>query len=938
MVPVKVKVEEPFAHVHGTTSLTVPSDRPMSGTLVPPISSVSSVSSAFAPEPSCVPPISIVSSGFAPDPSGTNWRLASISAPATQKLLHLHQSISTAAAEPFQAGRLSRARIEEVLSFALTYDIPLRLHEVRALSDDDLRGAIDEANRRVRNSRAIEDPATLDMFRELIRSGALVRASRRNLLAPLFTVLQDSKHRLIYDARVFNAALEDARFGMETVLDVPALAHGMRFVSKLDLASAYYQYPIEPQLSEYLQCTGPDGAVYEWTVLPMGLSHSPRVFCSITTAFIKKWRRMGVRCMAYVDDIIFFSETEEEHVRSATIIVGDLLRAGVRVSPPKSFIRPYHRIDLLGLSVDMDVQAFSVPPRKIIRIKEAAELFARRGSGTRAELLKLVGRLGFAALACPYINFFRTFLVHEAGAGSLVDIITLSPEARQEATFWSSSQATIALERLWPWARSASHRLFAAHSCPTVPPTFTMWGDASGSGAGFDSSVPNMSLPESELLPQYLQGHLVPSAYRELWVIVRLVELGRFARGTSVRIISDNQAAVFLASASSASVDAAALGQRLFQALLKADVTITYEWAPREQLEGVDERSRRDERDLSHAMLTERAYRVIWDWAFGPNKRPTLQLFASEGSRIPGIPACSRDPEPDAIGCPFIVDTTAFQRTWAFPPFALVRPLLRKLMTLWDNNVSGIICALLPVCPSVSAFISAMPKSWRTRPGPSFILTPPQYHTSVPVSQPLIVIASALNATMMTRTETTRVAEKWGVTAVQEDAQSARRVPVTQPMQTLHTALQSRARMPWREVRTDALDVPMPPGWVLVHSISADQEMTARLARAIVAKHGRPAHRTVQVGELVLWPSPDGYASRTVGLVTKERWFQKPSLASLKLAVQTFVSWAAQNHVLHVVAPRLGCGRDMLKWDEVKPMLQTELRGFDVLICVPPLS
>jgi hypothetical protein len=95
-------------------------------------------------------------------------------------LEHTFASVSAAASQPFRAGQLSRERIERILSFALSYDIPLRLHEVKALSDQDLIWAIEESNRKASSFHG-GDEALRGMFDKLVASGALVLASERNL-------------------------------------------------------------------------------------------------------------------------------------------------------------------------------------------------------------------------------------------------------------------------------------------------------------------------------------------------------------------------------------------------------------------------------------------------------------------------------------------------------------------------------------------------------------------------------------------------------------------------------------------------------------------------------------------------------------------------------------------------------------------------------------
>jgi hypothetical protein len=197
---------------------------------------------------------------------------------------------------------------------------------------------------------------------------------------------------------------------METVFDIPSVADRMSFVGKLDLTQAYCQYPVEANVSAQLGCLGPDGNPFRWSVLPFGLSHSPKVFCSVTSALVRRWRSTGIRCMAYVDDIIVFASTFDEFARATEQILNDLRNANILAAPKKTFIRPFTRLDVLGLRLDLPTQSLAVPPNKILKISAAARELLSSKHGSRRSLLSLVGRLGYASAACPYVIFFRAAL------------------------------------------------------------------------------------------------------------------------------------------------------------------------------------------------------------------------------------------------------------------------------------------------------------------------------------------------------------------------------------------------------------------------------------------------------------------------------------------------------------------------------------------------
>ena len=222
-----------------------------------------------------------------------------------------------------------------------------------------------------------------------------------------------------------------------------------------------------------------------------------------------------------------------------------------------------------------------------------------------------------------------------------------------------------------------------------------------------------------------------------------MAELAQVPYGSCIRLISDNQGAVSTANGSAVCASTAPLAQRLVRALTARNITLQVEWAPREQLDDVDQRSRWDSHDLSHAMCTKADYEAIFAWAFGQSHRPHIQLFSCAGSAIPEILQCIRFPEPSSIGCPFILRWESAGHVWAFPPFSLVRPFLKRLI-VEAHNSSLSICALVPRNASSLAAISALPSNWRVCPGPRLILAPPLYTARVPSPIELILIASPI--------------------------------------------------------------------------------------------------------------------------------------------------------------------------------------------------
>ena len=78
--------------------------------------------------------------------------------------------------------------------------------------------------------------------------------------------------------------------------------------SSLDLRSAFYQIPLKPSERQLTAFEG-DGRLYEWCVLPFGLTNSGAVFARVLGELVEGFPG----CFDYLDDIVIEGLTEEEH-------------------------------------------------------------------------------------------------------------------------------------------------------------------------------------------------------------------------------------------------------------------------------------------------------------------------------------------------------------------------------------------------------------------------------------------------------------------------------------------------------------------------------------------------------------------------------------------------------------------------------------------------
>jgi hypothetical protein len=125
----------------------------------------------------------------------------------------------------------------------------------------------------------------------------------------------------------------------------------------MDLTSGYYQLPVAEEGAHKTAFTTPFG-LYEYLKIPMGISSA--VPCFQRTMELILRGLVGVSCLVYLDDIICYSPTFDQHLRDLEEVLVAVAAAGMTLKLTKCHFGcedvEYlgHRITTDGIKVCQD--------------------------------------------------------------------------------------------------------------------------------------------------------------------------------------------------------------------------------------------------------------------------------------------------------------------------------------------------------------------------------------------------------------------------------------------------------------------------------------------------------------------------------------------------------------------------------------------------------
>ena len=179
--------------------------------------------------------------------------------------------------------------------------------------------------------RQVEDLLSQDIIQESISPWS----------APVHIVTTERdgklKQRMVIDFRQLNKNMIDDKYPIPNITDILDKIGRGKYFSSLDLASGYHQVEMEDKDAPKTAFSTEQGH-YQFKRMPFGLKNAPATFQRLMDNVLRGLQEDT--CLVYLDDIIIYSTSLEEHIDKLTTVFNRLREANFKVKLEKcNFMR-----------------------------------------------------------------------------------------------------------------------------------------------------------------------------------------------------------------------------------------------------------------------------------------------------------------------------------------------------------------------------------------------------------------------------------------------------------------------------------------------------------------------------------------------------------------------------------------------------------------------
>ena len=144
---------------------------------------------------------------------------------------------------------------------------------------------------------------------------------------------KDGSLRFCIDFRKLNSLTVKDSHPLPHICETLKSLAGAAHCSTFNMNSGFWQVPMDEESKQYTAFTLGSMGLYECESMPFGLCNTPPTFQRLMLNCLGELNL--TYCLIYLDDVIIFSQTEEEHLERMCVVFDHLQEHGLKLKPSK---------------------------------------------------------------------------------------------------------------------------------------------------------------------------------------------------------------------------------------------------------------------------------------------------------------------------------------------------------------------------------------------------------------------------------------------------------------------------------------------------------------------------------------------------------------------------------------------------------------------------
>jgi len=175
-----------------------------------------------------------------------------------------------------------------------------------------------------------QEPFRLEI-ENLLELGVIELSVSKWSSSPIPVKKKNGGIRIVIDFRKLNSVTIREPLTMPSIDDILAHLGNATVLSKMDLLKGFYQVPMEDSSKQFTAFTCLQGK-FQFKVMPFGLTNAPSTFQLLMQSVL---RGREPFCLPYIDDIVIFSTSFDDHLDHILAVLAHLSQAGLTVKQEK---------------------------------------------------------------------------------------------------------------------------------------------------------------------------------------------------------------------------------------------------------------------------------------------------------------------------------------------------------------------------------------------------------------------------------------------------------------------------------------------------------------------------------------------------------------------------------------------------------------------------